>query len=170
MRGKTAESSAVRRGRPALRWLPALVARFSGRGALRGLPDDGPGEPATASRRRPAGPRSPQDLVTDLLAIDGEEYPWCVARWLAAEAITLEQEPALTGNRVIDALVAAATEAAATARGRAAPLWTQDLVFRVLDVWWHPGPPESFDRAVTHSPPPFRKRLLAIEEASLRRG
>lgn len=51
--------------------------------------------------------------------------------------VALRQEPALTGDRRFDAILAAACERAAHRAGLPAPGWTA-APSRLLDVWWFP--------------------------------
>jgi hypothetical protein len=72
----------------------------------------------------------------------------------------------LTGSAVVDALVAAATEAAALRAGQRSPAWTSDPQ-RFLGHFWYPGPPSLFAWVLAHAPAPFKIRGVLIEADSL---
>lgn len=112
-------------------------------------------------------PNSAQDLVDALIRFRENEYVRFTAHWMTYDATALDEEPALTGDQVIDALIAAATEAVALRRGQVPPAWTKNPARRLTD-WWQPGPPGLRQGCIDHSLPPFHRRMLAVEENSLR--
>ena len=104
-------------------------------------------------------------LVRTLRGVREEEYVRFVADWLT-RAVDLDDAPALTGNRTIDALAAAATAHCAMTRHSAIPAWTNEPE-RVLDQVWYPGPSGLFAHALVHSPLAFVNRGVLVEEHSL---
>lgn len=88
-----------------------------------------------------------------------------VADWLAHGSVTADA-PMLTGNRLCDALVAAAVAHLARTGGQPAPRWTNEPARR-LDALWHPGPDAFFAWALAHAPAEFAARGLLIERDSL---
>lgn len=108
---------------------------------------------------------APATLAQTLLAVSEVEYARFVADWLT-RATDLDSAPALAGDRVIDALVAAAAAHVAMTRGRTIPAWTNEPT-RALDNYWYAGPPGFFANAVVHSPLSFAARGVLIEADSL---
>lgn len=108
---------------------------------------------------------SPAALVETLLSVSEPEYVRFVADWLTRPS-DLNEEPALTGRHVIDALVAAAAAHAAMTAAESIPAWANDDS-RVLEAFWYAGPNGFFPNALVHSPLPFVTRGVLIEEDSL---
>jgi hypothetical protein len=108
---------------------------------------------------------APANLAETLSAISEGEYARFVADWLT-RATDLDTAPALTGDRVIDALVAAAAAHLAMTIGRTAPAWASEPT-RTLENYWYAGPPGFFANAVVHSPLAFAIRGVLIEADSL---
>lgn len=82
------------------------------------------------------------------------------------DATHLDEQPRRTGDRVIDALIAAATAEVAHRPDVRVPEWAADPA-RTLTDWWHPGPPGTRQWSIDHAPAAFHARRLAIEEDSL---
>lgn len=93
------------------------------------------------------------------------EYARFVADWML-RATDLDTEPALTGDQVVDALVAAATAHVAMNRGIRVPAWT-NAAARALESYWYVGPSGFFAHALVHSPLSFATRGVLIEADSL---
>lgn len=113
---------------------------------------------------------SATDLAAWLRDAQPEQLVRRTAHWLyEAEGPGLRvdlSDPGLTGDAVVDALVAAAAETVALRRGDASPRWTSERE-RFLDHFWYPGPPSLFAWALAHSPAPFHIRGILIEADSL---
>lgn len=107
----------------------------------------------------------PATLANTLLEVTETEYVRFVADWLC-RANNLDQAPALTGNRIVDTLTAAAAAHAAMTHGEPIPTWTSEPD-RTLDQLWYPGPPGLFAYALVNSPLPFVNRGVLVEANSL---
>jgi len=77
------------------------------------------------------------------------------------------EDPGLTGDGVVDALVAAAVETVSLRRGDFSPQWTSGPE-RFLTTVWHPGPPGMLAWSFAHAPGSFKVRGLLVESDSLR--
>lgn len=108
---------------------------------------------------------SPAALAEQLQRLNERDYVRFTAHWLTT-ATDLDQEPALTGDRLIDALVSAAAAHAAFTSTGTVPKWTGTKP-RVLDHFWHPGHPNLFAYSLVHSPASFALHGILIEESSL---
>lgn len=108
---------------------------------------------------------SPAALADTLRQLTEAEYVRLTADWLT-DATDLDNEPALTGNRIIDAMVSAAAAHAKFAATGEVPAWT-GTPQRVLDRFWHPGHPNLFAYALVHSPASFSLHGILVEEGSL---
>ena len=105
------------------------------------------------------------DLAATLRGADEREYVRIVADWLV-HGVVGPDPPAGSGDRVIDALVAAAVAQLARASGQEVPQWTR-APDRILDFFWHPGSDRFFALALAHSPSEFAARGLFIDADSL---
>ncbi|MDD4865738.1 MAG: hypothetical protein PHQ28_00975 [Mycobacterium sp.] len=108
---------------------------------------------------------TPADLAEQLQHVTEREYVRFTAHWLTS-ASNLDEEPPLTGNRLIDALVSAASAHAAFTSTGQVPSWTGTKA-RVLDHFWHPAHPNLFAYSLVHSPASFALHGILIEEGSL---
>jgi hypothetical protein len=108
---------------------------------------------------------TPQQLADTLASVSEPEYVRFVAQWMTS-ATDLDVAPDLTGNPVIDALVAAATAHVAVTRGDRIPDWTEERG-RSLSTVWYPGPNALLPNALVHSPLAFTLHGVLVEEASL---
>jgi len=75
-------------------------------------------------------------------------------------------EPSLSGNLLVDTLVAASVAHAAYLEGIDAPEWTH-AESRTLDRIWNPGGAPFFAYAMVNAPAEFYARGLFVEEGSL---
>ncbi len=108
---------------------------------------------------------TPDDLLQTLQSVTPREYVRFTADWLA-RAEHVDQAPALSGEPVLDALVAAAAgHVSFVATGRT-PSWTEEPA-RSLPGFWYPGPDSLFPNALVHSPLVFRLHGILIEADSL---
>lgn len=105
------------------------------------------------------------DLVATLVASPEESYVRVVADWLAHGEVD-PAGPALTGQRVIDALVAAGAAHLARLNRAEPPDWTRDPA-RVLPSFWHPGSDRFFAYSLAHAPAEFSARGIIVEQDSL---
>lgn len=105
------------------------------------------------------------DLAATLAASPEESYVRVVADWLA-HAQVVPAAPALTGQPVVDALVAAGTAHLARLNETEAPGWTQEPS-RVLPSFWHPGSDRFFAYSLAHAPAEFAARGIIVEQDSL---
>ncbi len=110
-------------------------------------------------------PYTPSDLAATLAASEESNYVRVVADWLARGSVT-QTAPALTGDRLRDALVAAAVAHLARTAGISVPPWTREPG-RILDAFWHPGRNAFFAYALAHAPAEFATRGILIERDSL---
>lgn len=108
---------------------------------------------------------APRVLAETLKEVSEPEYARFVAHWLT-RASELDSAPELTGDTVIDALVAAASAHVAMTIGQRIPLWANETA-RAFDGLWYVGPPGFFANALVHSPLSFTVRGVLIEEDSL---
>ena len=110
-------------------------------------------------------PYTSRVLALELAASDQQDYVRLVAHWLTHGAV--EQEcPPLTGDEVIDALVAAAVAHRARMIGQEPPAWTR-APDRLLDFFWHPGSDRFFALALAHAPAEFAVRGIFVDADSL---
>lgn len=91
----------------------------------------------------------PQVLADTLRGLTTSEYVRFVADWLG-DASDLEATPRLTGDPVVDALVAAAAAHVAFTQTGQVPAWTEEPE-RILSSLWYPGPDALFPHALVHS-------------------
>lgn len=108
---------------------------------------------------------TPQDLADTLVAITPGEYVRFVAQWLI-DPTDLDCAPRLTGDEVVDALVAAAAAHVTFGRTGQVPVWTSRPERR-LTTLWYPGPDSLFPNALVHSPLLFRLHGVLVESDSL---
>lgn len=115
-----------------------------------------------------AAATTPDDLAILLQQLTEPEYVRFVAQWIDnADDDAISKEPALTGDEVIDALVASAAAYVGIRRYDGEPPWTQQPA-RVLSRLWHPGPDGFLPWSLVHAPASFRVRGILIEEDSLK--
>lgn len=112
-----------------------------------------------------SGMSLPQVLADTLSQVCAEEYVRFVADWMR-DATGLDTEPSLTGDPVVDALVAAAAAHVAFTSTGVVPTWTESAG-RSLDALWYPGPNSLFPNAMVHTPLLFRLHGVLIEADSL---
>lgn len=109
---------------------------------------------------------SPTDLCEQLRRVDEHEYVRFTAHWMAT-AEDVDEEPPLTGNDVIDAMVAAAAALIGLRRTGAEPEWTTRADRGLRNRLWHPGNPRMFAYSLVHAPASFIVRGIVVEEDSL---
>lgn len=107
----------------------------------------------------------PQVLADTLIEVTPPEYARFVAHWLI-DADRLDQTPELTGDGVVDALVAAAAAHLQFEATETVPLWTEEPR-RSLDALWYLGPDALFPNALVHAPLLFTLHGVLIERDSL---
>ncbi len=153
---------------------------------VEGYPLCGTRPPNTVVRSVSAGggePTTPRDVIvlgTTLLGImvlDAQEladalaeepesmYVRLAARWLT-HGDPASPAPALTRNRVADALVAATVALKAQRESVPTPAWTNEPE-RQLDRLWHPSPPQLFGWSLAHAPAELKARGIIVEADSL---
>ncbi|MEB3022920.1 MULTISPECIES: hypothetical protein [Mycolicibacter] len=109
---------------------------------------------------------TPDDLVTTLLEVDEHEYARFVAHWMT-RASDLDAAARLTGNEVVDALVAAAAAMVQYERTGAEPAWTHGRGRALTKRLWHPGAPGMFPYSLVHAPGSFIVRGIVIARDAL---
>ncbi|SIH24419.1 Uncharacterised protein [Mycobacteroides abscessus subsp. abscessus] len=109
---------------------------------------------------------SPSDLAAILERVDEHEYVRFTAHWLT-DAQDLDEEPALTGNSVIDALVAAASALLGMRRLGQEPAWTTHESRALRTRLWHPGNPNMLAYSLVRAPASFIVRGVVVDEESL---
>ncbi len=113
---------------------------------------------------------STADLARWLLDAESGQVVRRTAHWMyevrKSPAAGDLDDPGLTGDAVVDALVAAAAESIALHRGEPSPTWTSGPG-RFLDRFWYPGRDSLFAWALAHAPAPFSIRGILIEADSL---
>jgi hypothetical protein len=108
---------------------------------------------------------SVDDLVATLLASEESSYVRVVADWLVHGEVGFTP-PARSGERIVDALAAAAVAHLARTQGQAPPAWTR-AHDRLLDAFWHPGGDRFFAYSLAHAPAEFAARGVIVERDSL---
>jgi hypothetical protein len=108
---------------------------------------------------------TPADLAATLALSAESDFVRVVGDWLARGSVA-GPAPDATGDRVCDALVAAAVAHLASTRGEPVPAWTREPS-RILDSFWHPGRDAFFAYALAHAPAQFAIRGLLVERDSL---
>jgi len=108
---------------------------------------------------------SPQDLADTLVEVLVPEYPRFVAHWMT-HASHLDAPAALSGDAVVDALVAAAAAHVVFKATGQVPGWTEEPE-RSLSTLWYSGPDAFFANALVHTPLVFRLHGVLIEADSL---
>lgn len=123
------------------------------------------GYPRTAT----SPPKAPAALANALRSVEENEYVRFTAHWIS-EAGNVDDEPDLTGNDVVDAVVSAASALVGGMRRNGnEPEWTTrpgrgGLRSRL----WHPGGnPRMFAYSLVHAPASFAIRGVVIEKDSL---
>ena len=111
-----------------------------------------------------------QQLVDVLGSSPETDFVRLAADWIQRatkdENRNLLAEPHLSGDAVIDALVAAATEHVALRTGSQIPSWVAGPSRR-LETFWYPGFDALFANALAHTPVSFSHRGLFVEADSL---
>lgn len=105
------------------------------------------------------------DLVEALVGLPRSDYVRFAADWIATGSLD-PTSPHLTGDRVLDALVAASAAYLARRNGTSPPGWTRDES-RVLDSFWNPAGPRFFSWSLAHTPVDFFNHGIILEEDSL---
>jgi len=83
----------------------------------------------------------------------------------------ISEEPALTGNDVRDAFLAAVAETLAVGAGLGVPAWAQKPERFLRDRAWFAGGLESLKSTLlVERPPAFRRRLLFVSRNALSRA
>lgn len=108
---------------------------------------------------------SPRTLAATLSEVTPAEYVRFVADWMT-DADELNEAPALTGEVVIDALVAAATTEVTVQRDLPIPAWTEEPE-RTSPTLWYRGPNGLLPNALVHSPLSFVLHGVLVEADSL---
>lgn len=108
---------------------------------------------------------SPRELATTLSDVTPAEYVRFVADWMA-DADRLDEAPALTGDVVVDALVAAAAAEVAVRRGAPIPAWTEEPE-RTSPTLWYRGPAALLPNALVHASLSFVLHGVLVEADSL---
>ena len=104
--------------------------------------------------------------LADALAEEPESmYVRLAAHWLT-HGDPASPAPALTRNRVADALVAATVALKAQRGSVPTPAWTNEPE-RQLDRLWHPSPPQLFGWSLAHAPAELKARGIIVEADSL---
>jgi len=111
------------------------------------------------------GMASPQMLADVLADVTPDEYVRFVADWIS-DASDLDVAAKLTGDRVVDAIVAAAAAHVSYNERGWVPTWTEEPP-RSLSTLWYPGPDVLFANALVHSPLLFTLHGVLVEADSL---
>lgn len=109
---------------------------------------------------------SPNELARTLLDVDEQEYVRFAAHWITT-AGDVDVAADLTGNDVVDALVAAAAAYVAYQRAGAEPTWTYQPGRALTHRLWHPGAPGMLPYSIVHAPGSFIVRGLAVARDAL---
>ncbi len=109
---------------------------------------------------------SPNELARTLRDVDEHEYVRFAAHWMNT-ATDLEDSADLTGDDVIDAIVAATAAYVAYQRCGAEPEWTYQDGRALTGRLWHPGAPGMLPYSIVHSPGAFIVRGLAVARDAL---
>ena len=111
-----------------------------------------------------------QNLADALGKSPTSDFVRLVADWLHLVSrdpdVDLRTAPRLTGNVIVDALVAAATAHACFSHGAAVPSWTTEPQRRTERLWY-PGPDALLANALVHTPLSFSLRGVLVEADSL---
>jgi hypothetical protein len=111
-----------------------------------------------------------QNLADALGQSPASDFVRLVADWLHRvsrdPAVDLGTAPRLTGDVIVDALVAAAAAHACFSHGGAVPSWTTEP-HRRTETLWYPGPDALLPNALVHTPLSFSVRGVLIEADSL---
>lgn len=111
-----------------------------------------------------------QELADALGNSPDTDFVRLVADWIQRSTRdagrNLLTEPVLTGEPVIDAIVAAASEHVALRTGADFPPWVS-AKSRRLETFWYPGFDALFANALAHTPVSFSHRGIFIEADSL---
>lgn len=111
---------------------------------------------------------TPADLAATLLRLDEYEYVRFVAHWMT-EATEVDDAADLTGDAVIDALVAAAAARVGYQRTGAEPAWTYGDGRALMTRLWYPGVPSMFPYSLVRTPGAFIVRgIVARGSACVR--
>lgn len=109
---------------------------------------------------------SPNELARTLQDLDEHEYVRFAAHWMVT-ATDLDIPADLTGDTVIDAVVAAAAAHVAYRRRGAEPEWTYQAGRALTGRLWHPGAPGMLPYSIVHAPGSFIVRGLAVARDAL---
>jgi hypothetical protein len=108
----------------------------------------------------------PSALAQTLLAVDEHEYVRFSAHWMTG-ATSLDTAPELTGNEVIDALVAASAAFVAYQRSAVEPEWTYQPGRALKNRIWHPGASGMLPYSLVHAPGSFIVRGVVVSRDAL---
>ena len=109
---------------------------------------------------------TPAVLADTLKSVNEHEYVRFTAHWIS-EAGDVDDEPALTGDEVVDAVVSAACALVGMRRNGVEPEWTTHLGRGLRTRFWHPGNSKMFAYSLVHAPASFIIRGVVVEEDSL---
>jgi len=111
-----------------------------------------------------------QSLADALGKSSTSDFVRLVADWLhrvsRVPEVDLRTAPRLTGNVIVDALVAAASAHACFSRGGEVPSWTTEPQRRT-ETLWYAGPDALLPNALVHTPLSFSLRGVLVEADSL---
>lgn len=109
---------------------------------------------------------SPNALAHTLQDVNEHEYVRFAAHWMTA-ATDIDVPADLTGDDVIDAVVAAAAALVGYQRCGEEPAWTYQPGRAITGRLWHPGAPGMLPYSIVHSPGSFIVRGLAVAREAL---
>lgn len=109
---------------------------------------------------------TPTELAETLKQLNENEYVRFVAHWMT-EASDVDAAAELTGDAVIDALVASAAALVGYQRTGAEPEWTHSDGRALINRLWHPGAPGMLPYSLVHSPGSFIVRGIVVAKEAL---
>lgn len=109
---------------------------------------------------------SPAELADTLSLVEEHEYVRFTAHWMAT-ADHLDEEPAFSGDEVVDALVSAAAALVGLRRDGVEPEWTTREGRGLRTRLWHPGHPRMFAYSLVRAPGSFIVRGVVVDADSL---
>jgi hypothetical protein len=106
---------------------------------------------------------SPEGLRDQLLSSQESDYVRIIATWLQrSKDLTSAATP--SGNKVVDALTAAAVAYAARNRKQEIPAWTDG---HEVEQFWFSGPSWALPTCLVNTPGDFMAKGLIVEKQSL---
>jgi len=120
---------------------------------------------SSCSRADPPVP-SPTDLALTLQHVEEHEYVRFAAHWMT-NATDLDSPAELTGDDVVDALVAAAAAWVGIQKTGSEPAWTYGDGRALVNRLWHPGAPGMLPYSLVRSPGSFLVRGIVVARESL---